>query len=277
MACPEPSRTTTPATTLAPGGPEAALAPRGGRELGDVDEADPGDGLDNQLGDAVAAADGERLGRGRVEQHQTDLTAVAGVDRAGGVDHGDAVAGGQAGAGMDEGGVAVGHGHGQPGADRGPPAPREDHVLGGAQVGPGVAGMGVGGQGQVQVRVQPADRQLGNVHGGTFRRNGQGPGPRFPSRPGAQLIPGEPALDPPGRITAMSFYPCGPARGKLEGYKEVRRLAGAQAGDELFDLAPEEFVAARDELARRLKRGGEAEAAASVKALRRPPLPPWAV
>ena len=75
----------------------------------------------------------------------------------------------------------------------------------------------------------------------------------------------------------MSFYPCGPARGKLEGYKEVRRLAGAQAGDELFGLAPEEFVAARDELARRLKREGDAEAAARVKALRRPPLSAWAV
>ena len=75
----------------------------------------------------------------------------------------------------------------------------------------------------------------------------------------------------------MSFYPCGPARGKLEWNKEVRRLAGAQAGDELFDLAPEEFVAARDELARRLKREGDAEAAAAVKALRRPPLSAWAV
>ena len=75
----------------------------------------------------------------------------------------------------------------------------------------------------------------------------------------------------------MSFYPCGPARGKLEGYKEVRRLAGAQAGDELFDLAPEEFVAARDELARRLRREGDAEAAATVKARRRPPLSAWAV
>jgi len=59
--------------------------------------------------------------------------------------------------------------------------------------------------------------------------------------------------------------------------EEVRRLAGAQAGDELFDLAPEEFVAARDELARRLRREGDAEAAATVKALRRPSLSAWAV
>jgi hypothetical protein len=57
----------------------------------------------------------------------------------------------------------------------------------------------------------------------------------------------------------------------------VRRLATEHAGDELFGLAPEEFVAARDELARRLKRDGDAEGAARVKALRRPPLSAWAV
>ena len=75
----------------------------------------------------------------------------------------------------------------------------------------------------------------------------------------------------------MSFYPCGLAGGKLEGNKEVSELADAQAGDELFGLPPEEFVAARDELARRLRREGEAEAAKRVKALRRPSLSAWAV
>jgi len=74
----------------------------------------------------------------------------------------------------------------------------------------------------------------------------------------------------------MSFYPCGRARGKLE-EKEVSKLATEQAGDELFGLTPEEFVAARDELARRLRREGDAEAARRVKALRRPPLSAWAV
>jgi hypothetical protein len=57
----------------------------------------------------------------------------------------------------------------------------------------------------------------------------------------------------------------------------VRELAAVQAGDELFGLPPEEFVAARDELARRLRREGDAEAAKQVKALRRPPLSAWAV
>jgi hypothetical protein len=59
--------------------------------------------------------------------------------------------------------------------------------------------------------------------------------------------------------------------------EEVSELADAQVGDELFGLPPEEFVAARDELARRLRREGEAEAARQVKALRRPPLSAWAV
>ena len=74
----------------------------------------------------------------------------------------------------------------------------------------------------------------------------------------------------------MSFYPCGLAGGKLWD-EEVRVLAAAQAGDELFGLPPEEFVAARDELARRLRREGDAEAAGQVKALRRPSLSAWAV
>ena len=74
----------------------------------------------------------------------------------------------------------------------------------------------------------------------------------------------------------MSFYPCGLAGGKLWD-EEVRVLAAAQAGDELFGLPPEEFVAARDELARRLRREGDAEAAKQVKTLRRPSLSAWAV
>jgi hypothetical protein len=57
----------------------------------------------------------------------------------------------------------------------------------------------------------------------------------------------------------------------------VGKLADTQAGDELFGLPPEEFVAARDELARRLRREGDAEAARRVKGLRRPPLSAWAV
>ena len=51
----------------------------------------------------------------------------------------------------------------------------------------------------------------------------------------------------------------------------------AEPGDDLFDLPPEEFVAARDALAKRLKADGDKEAAATVKALRRPTVAAWAV
>lgn len=51
----------------------------------------------------------------------------------------------------------------------------------------------------------------------------------------------------------------------------------AEPGDELFGLPPDEFVAARDALAKRLKGDGDKEASASVKALRRPTVAAWAV
>ena len=54
-------------------------------------------------------------------------------------------------------------------------------------------------------------------------------------------------------------------------------LTEEQDVERLFGLAPAAFVAARDEAARRLKREGDAEAAARVKALRRPSLSAWAV
>ena len=46
---------------------------------------------------------------------------------------------------------------------------------------------------------------------------------------------------------------------------------------ELYAVDPAEFVAARDDLARQLKSDGQREEAAAVKALRRPPVPIWAL
>jgi hypothetical protein len=46
---------------------------------------------------------------------------------------------------------------------------------------------------------------------------------------------------------------------------------------ELFSLDPNEFVAARDRLARDLRAAGDKEQAAAVKALRRPSVPLWAL
>jgi hypothetical protein len=47
--------------------------------------------------------------------------------------------------------------------------------------------------------------------------------------------------------------------------------------DVLFALPPVEFTAARNDLARRLKQAGQDDAAAQVKALRKPTVPLWAV
>jgi hypothetical protein len=47
--------------------------------------------------------------------------------------------------------------------------------------------------------------------------------------------------------------------------------------DELYDLAPEDFVRGRDELVRRLRADGDRDAAATVKALRRPSAGAWAL
>jgi hypothetical protein len=49
------------------------------------------------------------------------------------------------------------------------------------------------------------------------------------------------------------------------------------AADELYGLPPEEFVPARDALAKRLRAEGDREAATDVKALRRPSVTAWAI
>ena len=54
-------------------------------------------------------------------------------------------------------------------------------------------------------------------------------------------------------------------------------MASEDEVGELYGLAPAEFVAARDALAKRLKADGDAGAAKAVKALRRPTVAAWAV
>lgn len=47
--------------------------------------------------------------------------------------------------------------------------------------------------------------------------------------------------------------------------------------ERLFELPPAEFTAARNDLARRLKRASQSDAAARVQALRKPTIPVWAI
>ena len=66
----------------------------------------------------------------------------------------------------------------------------------------------------------------------------------------------------------------------MSGRRTGRAVAGVDlaAGiDRLYALPLEEFVAARNELARALKKDGEADAAAEIAALKKPTLVAWAV
>ena len=47
--------------------------------------------------------------------------------------------------------------------------------------------------------------------------------------------------------------------------------------DRLFELSPTEFTAARNDLAGRLKKGGQSDAATRVQALRKPTIPVWTI
>ena len=54
-------------------------------------------------------------------------------------------------------------------------------------------------------------------------------------------------------------------------------MAEIRDPDDLYDLRPEEFTAARDALARSLKDAGDTDTAAEVKKLRRPTVVAWAI
>jgi len=80
-------------------------------EPGDGDELARLDRLHHELGDAVAAVHLIGIARIGVHQDHLELVAVAGVDEAGGVQHGHPVAKGQSAAGQDEAGMPGGDGH----------------------------------------------------------------------------------------------------------------------------------------------------------------------
>src|SRR5690349_7055184 len=88
------------------GRPMSSVTPTGLVERLHVEKSHPLDALHDQLRDAVAAPDRERLPGVEVDQFDEDLASIALVDRPGGVDDRDAVAGREPGAGVDETGVA---------------------------------------------------------------------------------------------------------------------------------------------------------------------------
>lgn len=56
-----------------------------------------------------------------------------------------------------------------------------------------------------------------------------------------------------------------------------QQLVDVDGVDQLYELGPDQFVAARDGLARRLKADGNRDDAAAVRALRRPTMVAWAL
>ena len=66
--------------------------------------------MDDELGYAVAFVDLDVVGRIQVNEDNLEFSSVVGVDEARSVDYGQALLNGQAAAGLDEAGVAVGQG-----------------------------------------------------------------------------------------------------------------------------------------------------------------------
>jgi hypothetical protein len=143
--------------------PEPAASPLGGAEVVRGRPRHPGHGLHDQLGDAITAVDLVVVVGVGVDEEDLELVPVARVDEAGRVEAGDAVAQGQAAAGLHEPGVALGEGEGDPGRDQRPAAASAQHrSLSGQDVEAGVALLGVGGQRQLGVEV---DHGHGEGHG----------------------------------------------------------------------------------------------------------------
>src|SRR5476651_664295 len=95
----------------APRRAEAAGAARAGGQRSDLVEGDAADRRDHQLGDALAALEHECLAA-EIGEDDVNLAAIVGIDRAGAVEHGDAVLEGEARARPDLPLVTLGQGEG---------------------------------------------------------------------------------------------------------------------------------------------------------------------
>lgn len=159
---------------------EAAGAAGGGRQRLGEDEARAGAGGDHELGDPVAAGDGDRL-RAEVDGDDGDLATVVGVDRTGGVEKGQAVAQGEAAAGADLALVTGRDRDREAGGDEGAGVGPEDDRRGdaGAEVQAGAAGGGGLRQGEIGVAGGAGDRDGDQ---GPLRTRGR-TGPWPPWRP----------------------------------------------------------------------------------------------
>ena len=98
------------------------------------------------MGYAVAFVDLDVVGGIQVDEDNLEFSSVVGVDEARRIDYRQALLDGQAAAGLDKAGVAVGQGDGQPSRDQTAFEGLQDAVLVGAQIQAGIGGMGVFGK-----------------------------------------------------------------------------------------------------------------------------------
>lgn len=127
-------------------GTEASVASVGFIQFVYFYEVDRGDFLDDELGYAVAFVDLDVVGGVQVDEDNLEFSSVVGVDEARRVNYRQALLDGQAAAGLDEAGVAIGQGDGQPSRDQTTFEGLQDAVLVGAQIQAGIGGMGVFGK-----------------------------------------------------------------------------------------------------------------------------------
>lgn len=147
----------------APGGSKSAVGPGRVRQLIHLDEASPFDPLDHQLGEPVPPREPDPLPRVVVDHDDLDLTAVAGVDRAGRIHQRHPAPGCQSGTRVDEGRVPQRQRDRSAGRHDSPLARRQINVDRGHQIGAGVTIVGVRRAGKIGV--EPPEQDVDDGQG----------------------------------------------------------------------------------------------------------------
>lgn len=121
------------------GGPESSSTAHGSAQFVDGDELRVLNTLDNHLGNSIATVQLNGLGGIGVQQGDSYFPPVPRVYRSRGVDDGEAVPGGQSGAGVDQGHEPFRQGDRYAGGHKLALSRQQDNVFPGTKVSTGVA------------------------------------------------------------------------------------------------------------------------------------------
>lgn len=144
-------------------GAEASVASVGFIQFVYLYEVNRGDFLDDELGYAVAFVDLDVVGGVQVDEDNLEFSSVVGVDEARRIDYRQTLFDGETATGLDEAGVAIGQGDGQPSRDQTAFEGLQDAVLVGAQIQAGIGGMGVFGKLDGGVETLYVDGNVGHA------------------------------------------------------------------------------------------------------------------